>query len=196
MDEIVEKSIFNCHAKGLHSIMFLESPEKTIRMYVSVPFNDLHRNFPDKMHAGLSLAFHPHHCNLTLHCIKGRLLNWEMTEVESYDSICLDKYIYQSKIKSDDILFKSIGKGYLKTKELNYIHEGESRFMEAGQIHTVACDMDTMNAWFVYEGKEDANYQSVCWSNSNPNATDFSDLYIKPSKEQIAELLKTLSLIP
>lgn len=33
--EIISKSIKNCHVKGLHSIMLLQSKNKTIRMYIS-----------------------------------------------------------------------------------------------------------------------------------------------------------------
>lgn len=68
LDTIVEKSFLNCHVMGLHSIMLLESPEKTIRLFVSDGNSKLRKNTEENILKGKqTLAFHPHHCNITLH---------------------------------------------------------------------------------------------------------------------------------
>lgn len=195
IDEIVSKSIYNCHVKGLHSIMLLECPEKTIRLYVCSPSSDMAKNYPERINEGMSLAFHPHHCNLTLHCVKGNFLNWEVEERQDYDSLCLDKYVYHSHIKEGEMSFEFISKGYLKTKEFRRVYEGQSVMMKANEIHSVACPIGEYTAWLVYEGKEDANYTSYCWTNSDPNTIDKSILYQKMTKEQIKYLLTQINLI-
>ncbi len=194
LDEIVSKSILNCHCKGLHSIMLLEAPEKTIRLFVAVRGNEMYKNFyTDNNKVSTSIAFHPHHCNLTLHCIKGRFVNWTMKP--SKDGYLMTKYFYRSKIKDGDMAFTSIGKEYLKTDKYSWISEGDSVQMNSNTIHTVACFENSFTAWLVYEGKEDNNYIPFCWTNSNPNTQDSEGLYTKPNIEQIQYLLTECGLI-
>src|SRR6478752_10393471 len=83
LEEIVNKSLLHCHCKGLHSIMLLESPGKTIRLFISTPQSEMYKNLPETFNyekatgeslfhsKKMSIAFHPHHCNVTLHVING-----------------------------------------------------------------------------------------------------------------------------
>lgn len=191
-DEIRAKSLLNCHCKGLHSIMLLESPGKTIRLYIAVEGNELSRNFPDGRFQ--SIAFHPHHCNLTLHCVKGQLLNWTLKESDA-SGMYLTKYKYRSKINEGELSFENSGVSYLKTESLTWLKKGESVHMPANQIHTVACNDNEISAWLVYEGVEDPHYESFCWSNSNPNQLDATGLYRQPTEQQILKLLSDCDLL-
>lgn len=158
-DEITAKSILNCHCRGVHSIMLIEKPEQTIRLYVADWPNDLYKNysFRDEM----SVAFHAHHCDLTIHVLKGELRN--RVAKESEQGTILSKFIYHSKIKDDDIKFEKIGDVSVSViKDLDLLPY-QSVFMPADTIHTVASPIGIITAWFVYEGKEDPNYKPYCF---------------------------------
>lgn len=196
--EIVSKSLLNCHCFGVHSIMLLESPGKTIRLYVSMHDNGLWKNFPREVNTQyMSVGFHPHHCNLTLHCIKGVLLNWVVEESGDPSSLryAFTKYKYKSQISDGEMAFEPLGMSYLKTVQERHIFQGESVSMNASEIHTVACYSNVLSAWLVYEGTEDPNYQPFCWSNADLNNIKNDDLYKKPTEQDVEELLILLELI-
>lgn len=155
-DEIKEKSIFNCHSVGLHSIMLLESPGKTIRLYIADSNHVLYRNFPENLgQERLSLSFHAHHCNLTLHCVYGKLLNWHVKGTAEQFGFQIDKYNYKSKIKDGELSFHKVdSRENLETVNYIFLNEGDSLQMSASDIHTVAVDKGRVSAWLVYEGKK------------------------------------------
>lgn len=196
MDEILSRSLLHCHCKGLHSIMLLESPGKTIRLYVHEPTGDMRLNFPHEVDSGgssMSISFHPHHCDLTLHCVKGKFMNWEV-KPSTWGRI-YKKYKYHSKINEGELQFEPLGDQCLINVSRNFYHPGQSVFLPAGSIHTVACFPGELSAWLVYEGKEDPDYQSLCWSNADLNQQDFSGLYVKPTHDEIISLLKQTELL-
>jgi hypothetical protein len=168
--EILEKSLKNCHCKGLHSIVFLEAKGKTIRLYITDKDHELH--WP-------SLAFHPHHCNLTLHMIKGFMINTIVGEGNK-NIVHLDKYLYHSHITEGQMKFELLKKNDpLSILSNTRLNKGDSIFLDAKTIHTVECEVGAVNAWLVYEGKEDENYKPFCWSNKNLNEIPTTGLYEK-----------------
>lgn len=194
-EEILSKSLKNCHCKGLHSIMLLESPGKTIRLYVAATGNELYKNSPDSKEE-MSIGFHPHHCNLTLRVLAGELGNWIVEEKEDGDMV-MKKYLYKSKIQFDDFEFSLIdNSARLQTKSIVRIPSGSSVQLNASEIHTVFSNSKTLTAWLVYEGKEDKRYTPFCWSNSDlTNVTDNS-LYEKfDSMAEIEFYLRTVNII-
>ncbi len=191
--EIIKKSFLNCHVKGLHSIMLLDCPEKTIRMYITDKSHDLYKNFTTPN----SLSFHPHYCELTLHCIYGQLTNICMrleNEIQGNDCHYYDRWLYSSIISNGEISFVKDGTDVLKKLAPEKIKESDSVYMKASDIHTVACKKHTVNAWMVYEGKENKNYKPHAWSNSDLSNIDKSGLYIKPTFSQIYELFKSIGI--
>ena len=196
LQEIVSRSLLNCHCMGLHSIMLLESPGKTIRLYISEPGGDMYKNSPrhhDKG-KGMSLAFHPHHCNLTLECVTGTIMNWEMKVVPT-GRFKIDRFLYTSGITEGEMGFKKDGEDVLQTKKKTYLKWGQTVSMPAEAIHTVACAEDTLCAWLVYEGEENPDYIPYCWSNSNLEESTQKGLYIQPSEAQVKKLLKSVNLL-
>lgn len=93
-EEIVAKSFLHCHVRNVHSIMFMDTPEKTIRLYIADLRNELFYNYPDnyKMKQ-MTTAFHPHHCDLTLHCVKGSLTSWAVKESTVPRAGCVKIYL-------------------------------------------------------------------------------------------------------
>lgn len=192
--EIVDKSLLNCHAIGLHSIMLLDTPEKRIRLFVCDEDNTLYRNLPEHQDKHpMSIAFHPHHSNVTLHCVHGEVLNWVMAEKITGRNLI--KYSYQSQITSEEgkMAFVRTGQVRLKTQKLHWMSAGDSINMGAKEIHTIGCHEGEIAAWFVFEGKEDVTYDPVCYTNAE--IVPDSGLYLKPTKNEVLGLLALAGVI-
>lgn len=192
MKEIAAKSLLHCHTKNLHSIMLLESPGKTIRLYVAEEGNELYKNaYPGEY--SMPLAYHPHHCNLTLHVVCGRLDN--ITVAKAATGRKVKKFLYQSAITEGKGAFIARGVDYIRMKNYQPITQGNSVFMNAGEIHTVATDPDKLTAWLVYEGKEDKKYKPYCWSNHDLTNISMKGLYKKAKESEIKSLLTLSGLL-
>lgn len=196
--EIIQKSIMHCHVRGLHSIMLLDSPEKLIRLFVADAGNEMYFNKRDNFtKMPMSIGFHPHHCDLTLYCIKGDFINWTVTDNIKENDITkfpAKKYLYTSKIKDENGGFKKIEDCFLKTIKTTMILEQDSVFLPANTIHTISCEPNKVTAWLVFEGKEDPNYKPYCWSNTDLENINLSDLYQKPTVYDIQRLLNLVGL--
>jgi len=180
IDQILSRSLRNCHIMGLDSIMLLETPGKTIRLYYAHQGHELHRNFPGIIEHNQSLSFHAHHCNLTLEVVKGHLMNWtvEIDSEKPTDQLTF-KYKYNSEITNGKIGFVKFPElTHLSTVRMNSMNVGDYELMNAHAIHTVAADSRYDSAWLVYEGEEDPNYESLSFStNYNLENESFEGLY-------------------
>jgi hypothetical protein len=203
LEKIVERSLLNCHAEGLHSIMLLEKPEETIRLFVADKNHVLWKN--NFINAGeylseeMSVGFHPHHCNVTLFPVKGMFANWIVEENNSEGDIEAIKYAYQSEITGGEIGFKFLHLCRLKTLSFEFHSSVLSPLgvpMKAREKHTVFVPKGKPAAWIVFEGAEDTNYQSVCYSNGDLTKKEkFAGLYQKPNASQIENVLSEAGLI-
>lgn len=189
-EEILDRSLLNCHVHGLHSIMLLESPGKTIRLYIT--------DSDHQMSQLGDLAFHPHHCNLTLHCILGTMENVTIEPLKRGSWIApelyLHRYRYQSKIKEGQGGFTFEGIDAFYSPVRNYMMEGSVEFMKATDIHTVIVPEGEVTAWFVYEGMEDPFYYSYSWSDKNLEDYTTEGLYIKPTREDLKRLFLKIGI--
>lgn len=197
LEEIVSKSLMNCHCVGLHSVMLLDCPGKTIRLYVSMPDSEISKPrtaifsvTPDNT----PLAFHPHHCDLTLHCLVGCLNNVNVKE-NMFSGDYVTKYLYHSKIKEGEIKFEVKGSSRLKLYAHRQLSSGDTLYLKASDIHSVFCTPYSLTAWLVYEGQEDPNYVPYCWSNRDLNKQDYTNLYRKATKDEVMLLLRAAELI-
>jgi hypothetical protein len=204
LKEIVKKSFRNCHVQGLHSIMLLESPGKTIRLYYheekgALRYNTLSVILGQDEQCSMPLAFHPHHCNLTLHCVHGTMVNINAITVDGEageaSDVTLSKFFYESRINGEqkEPMFKHGGIGNLRIDEVKTLTPGQAITLNANVIHTVHCIGEA--AWLVYEGEEDPNYNSVAWSNADLTVVDH-DIYYQPMTEnQILQILMHIDLL-
>jgi len=220
LEEIVEKSFLNCHTKGLHSVMLLDAPGKTIRLFISEPRSEMSKNTIEQFKDGvpLSIAFHSHHCDITIKCIFGIIKNWKVSELPNSDSansdnsfvrpknsapqellpedLTVSKYRYKSAILDGEIKFEKLCDSSLRTISIVTAHPGIVIPMKAHEIHTVSTDKSRICAWLVYEGKEDESYEKACFSNTDPNTSEFkNELYKKPTSEEVIGLLKMVHLL-
>lgn len=190
-EQITKDSLLHCHTKGLHSVMFLNEPERRLRMFVSTPESGMWQNFPSVFedNAPLSIAFHPHHCNLTLSVVKGSILNWT-TKVSEGEGMTLEKFFFDSKLIGHGTGFMHLGTETLESVSQKMLYSGQYEYMTADQIHTVAVPRGQYAAWLVYEGREDPNYVPYSWSNTDLQKLTFDGLYEKPDMSDINELLR------
>ncbi len=182
--EVLEKSLKNCHCKGLHSIMLLDSPGKTIRMYIT--------DMNHEMHPG-EIAFHPHHCDLSLYVIKGNISNVLIKE-DKYSDLQIGKYLYNSQITGSKINFDFLNNTQIRILPCKSdFSQGKVIDLKAADIHTIFCRKWTQNAWIVFEGEEDLNYKPYCYSNKNLKEFSSDGLYEKFSN--IEEILKYINQV-
>lgn len=191
--EVLEKSLFDCHVKGLHSIMLLDSPGKTIRLYLTDKDHELN----PFMNRVINVGYHPHHCDLTFKIVTGQLVNIIAEESNDLDfDFEIDKYLYKSKISKGKMRFDHIGKVDMKIINKKYLIKGDELFMRADEIHTVSVEKNKVCAWLVFEGKKDPKYIPYCYSTTNLNYQSGENLYTKPEYiNQIIELLNKNNLI-
>lgn len=192
LKEIVNNSLLNCHCIGLHSILFTNK----IRLFIADVNHELWKN--DKFFNDLSVAIHPHHCNITLECVYGMVRNYTFNIgfIDSEIIVLVDKWQYCSKITDGAIGFSNIGRDWIReTPVINNINRGNSLYLSSNDFHTVWVQKGQKCAWFVYEGEENPDYSSICYSNTDLNKFDSSQLYQKATKSEIIRLLKLVNLI-
>lgn len=194
---IVQKSLFNCHTKGLHSIMLLESPEQTIRLYYASEDSEMYRNYPHG-NKQTSIAAHPHHCNITMHIIKGPVTNilydkvrWVQGGMKPQVDLIPHRYISAIKNKGTG-KFEHKGAPVTFTFSAMVLDVDDYLSLTANQIHSVACPYGISTAWLIYEGKEDSGYEPIAYARHLLNDEDFSGLYIKPTRQQVCDILNEL----
>lgn len=183
---IVNKSLANCHVEGVNSILFDDTPENRIRLFIARKNHTLWKNTPSSRE--LSVALHTHHCNLTLEIVLGYTTNWT-TEHGYLVTRPLQPYKYESNILTGKSSFVPKDEPTIFT--LNGYPSDENPILElpAQRLHTVNVGKDEEAAWFVYEGKEDPSYSPTCYSNADLTKFDDSNLYKKMTYEQIIENL-------
>jgi hypothetical protein len=193
LEWIASKSIRNCHAKGLHSILFDDTPGARLRCFIAMSDHDMYNNrdgYP------LSIAIHPHHCDVRLIPIFGEMCN--MTPVYRYqlEDCVYYKYKYDSPITGKQGKFTRVQqwstKGcslYLSNKLLSH-----PIAMKAKEEHTVYVPEGRSAAWYVQEGDEDATYCNYCWSNTDLTKFDFSPLYQPMDVAYLKHLLRVIGV--
>ncbi len=190
LDSIVSQSILHCHVRGLHSIMLLQSPERTIRLYITDTSHQLYHNYPAEYGSTqLSLGFHAHHCQLTLEVVRGTMLNWTVGPARS--GFLADRYLWRSPITTEETggFILDLRGDMMETLDLRILSEGKAIHMAASAIHTVAVKPGEIAAWLVYEGREDPGYVPYTWSNADLTAFDTTGLYAKPTEEEVLRLI-------
>lgn len=201
LTQIVQQSMLHCHVRGVHSIMLLNSPGQTIRLYYADTDSDLHRNAPDYIGGGMSVGFHTHHCNLTLHCVKGRFWNWTVRAVADHEDVgevdlVMDGYRYQSQILTGTQGFvKEIENAHLKSERLSRIKQGSHITLAAHEIHTVFVKPWESATWLVYEGAEDPHYVPITYSNQDLTRANTTGMYQPMLPHQIIEICMQLGLV-
>lgn len=193
LEEMVQGSYLNCHAKGLHSLMLLSSPGKTIRMFYATRTHDLWKNAPDlRATEAMSIAVHPHRRNLTLATLFGTMFNVRYRYARPARApVYLDEFRYQSKIVDGDIGFKRERQRVpFETADVERVYAGQGAVMASRDLHTVFVPKGTAAAWFVLEGRQDPEYADICYSNADLESAVFDGFYEKPTEADVVNILR------
>jgi hypothetical protein len=179
----------------MHSLMLLESPGKTIRCFIAEGgAHRLWQNDPSEWGGchPLSVAFHPHHCNLTLSVTSGTITNWV---VRSGNDLTVGLFEYKSALLGEKRGFTRItpNEKQLSTDRVEVLPEGSSTHMLASEFHTVAVNGDA--AWLVLEGVEDKQYHPYCYSNEDLETADMRGLYTQTTEADCVKLLRQANLL-
>lgn len=187
---LAAQSLSDCHVRGLHSVMFVNTPEQRIRLFVATRYHELHLNTTNTLR---TLAAHPHHCNITLECVKGDLFNY------TYEPDAEGKYKpfqYESGILNEEGKFTRAPEAMpVRFLRSACVREGERLVLPAQTIHSVHVNKDKVTAWFVYEGREDPNYTSLSYSDQPLQRTVFGGLYGKMTEEHVLQTLELADLL-
>ena len=184
---MLAKSLANCHTKNVDSILFDDTPGARIRMFIAHENHDLWKN-RFRGHNELSVAFHSHHCDLTILPVLGEFCNMQVStekdrNADSWSTWNLNAFKYKSKINADECKFNNLGqKTIYYLDELWYAnavncHCNNYLELKANQIHSICAQKGKAAAWVCYEGKDDPNYDAICYSNADLTKFDDSELY-------------------
>lgn len=193
LEFILKNSYINCHAKGLHSILFINNDLMKIRLFITTKDHTLYKN--DIFSEDLSIAFHPHRFDLYLKVIEGCVINTiiKQCSFEYLNSFTLNSYQYKSKLLNvEESGFKLINES-LCFKLVSQIHysKNESVKMLHNELHTISVKKDSVAAWFVFEGKEKEYYSDLAFSKSLPKLTE--DLYLPMNLKFLTTLLNSIN---
>lgn len=174
---ILEKSLMDCHAKGLFSLVInCNSRNELTRVFIAtqdIEFGDI--------------ALHSHTYPLSIGVVKGNFVNHKAVNTDDlhhgmldmFDWVQLDSYDYSSAIT---------GSGELQFVETNHycisaspVPKGGVFYLNADEIHTVSVKKGTI--WIVSEYEKESGKNVVL---GMPFST--KGLYNKPSHRQIDEM--------
>ncbi len=206
--DVLAKSILDCHVKGLHSIVLDASTSRLMRMFMAMPGCELQTNSPGDRGSKMTLAYHPHVCDIDIHVVHGRIRHY--TKIKNPDgatllanldrlgpTVQLDEYVYESAIrgKKDSFSFTPTGRKEEFVQKIDVLREGETLCLKANDVHTVGTFHGERAAWVIVEGEEDADYKSYSWSDTRiDQAPRRSDLYRRPTDfDEILEVWRTFA---
>lgn len=202
---ILEKSLLNCHVKGMHSFILSEADGKFVRMFVTSPKHELWQNqcgLIRKEWDLLSLAIHPHHVDINMNVIYGQIWNIELkqkNQVEKTDFVLCEKTLqtfdWQSQIKTGAGGFKRIGDKTLCVTQYRLLDEFMSpKNMQSCELHTVFVQKHEISAWIITESEPSCGYDSLNYSNVNLEKWSPKGLYQKPTEKEIKDIFETINL--
>lgn len=184
----------------MHSIMLVDCPGALVRMFIATPEHEMWKNTPDQAGGPMSLGYHGHKTELTLHVARGRIANiiGQVPDGSRFFQVGntrqVNGYRYVSKIMEDEAggKFESMDNSKLIEGFVNHMRPGDTAYMPADMLHTVWVPRGERAAWFVYEGKADPNYESVTWSDEDLTEFKTEGMYRRPAAGQIVEIVRGL----
>lgn len=179
-------AIMHCHVRGLASIMLHDEPGNRVRMFYATAGHELWRN-AIPLTGEMNLAVHPHHCDLTLALVFGRVCNTRFTALEHANGpfhMCQ----YSSAINDGKGGLEPTGRmfGLMQEKQSWLYPSGDK--MAAHELHSIYVPKGESAAWMVFEGMEDPYYRKVCYTR-NPEF-DATGMYEPMALIEVERLLR------
>lgn len=201
-----KNSLANCHAKGLYSIVLKKFENgKLLRMFYASKEHDLWKNNYKEVGPrtqSLGVAIHSHHCDIQILGVHGRMVNIRCV-VDKTSKVYkkqqkLKSYKYTSSILNGkkNAKFVEVGQENIKIKTVENINRGTAVHMNANELHTVYVEKGQEAAWFILEGAEDENYDSLCYSDDDLTKFQFEEYYKPINVTKVAQILSNARLLP
>lgn len=177
----------NCHVEGLSSIMLYDEPANRVRLFYAERDHALWRN--DIPHGlDMSVAVHPHHCDITLALVFGRVRNdtfWAVPSHAAGHHKC--EYVSGVQWPGESALIDTGERALLSLVGSTWLYpQGES--LHATTLHTIYVPRGETAAWIVIEGRENPDYAPVCYTRNL--RFDPSNLYQPMPADHAAKLLR------
>lgn len=190
---LIEKSLTDCHCEGLDSIVIKDGPGM-VRMFIARPDHVLYRN---KVDSGpmqkMSVAMHRHHCDVTLMPLVGEIYNVTFSSREGAFTHPLRSFRYKSPIAEGHGSFEPVDNADIPMRLIQHRLVIPLR-LKAYALHTVYVPSRASAAWLIWEGPEDAGYNSVVYSNDDLRDFDFSNLNRPMTEERLREDLALIEV--
>lgn len=189
---IPDLSLYNCHAKGLHSLALnrIENSEGNKSFFARIFYADHYEHGLDRLFDdddNFNIAVHNHRYDIVLQPLVGTLGNYTVL-LDGHQNILgpIFEFGYISALLNGDakIEFKEQHKGWVSRTE--YLSPQDKKFMFAEELHTVIVPKSTskFSAWLVLEFADRIN--SKFYSLSTYPSLNTSDMY-QPMAVDVAE---------
>lgn len=193
---MIERALGNCHAEGVDSIVFRQTKDwRLLRLFVAHPHHTLWTNSLDPT-VEQSVAFHPHHCDVTLIAVSGIVSNfwgYRPDALRESAGLSLWPYRWSSKITGGTgrMVKLSADPVPFRTYDGPPLNRGDVTSMPAHRCHTIRVPKNSAAAWFVIEGEEDPFYSPICYSmRGDLDKDDLATLYQPMTQESIRQALR------
>lgn len=189
VEESIQRSCHNCHVMGLDSIVLAEDTEtgELVRVFWTTPEHELYKN-EVPFSTRISIAVHPHHCDITLVPLFGTILN-SLLELDDDPNgeVRIDSWEYVSGIATPKGSFRRTGssKNVLGIKFQPLVNDltrgasdGNVYTMKYNELHTVYVPRGETSAWAIFEGPSHGREKPrECYSNNDLTKFKFEDHY-------------------
>lgn len=183
-----EKSLFNCHALGVDSVVVSEENNQLVRIFFAWQaehqLDNLHTD-----NGQFTVGVHNHKYNISLIPLVGSFINYEVfLGDEETRHGQLYEFEFQSGIGSE-MQLKYRNMRNIQSINLRELSPGDQRIMLAPELHTVIVPKDGshLTAWMVIEGMEVNS--SLFYSPIEEPSIDATDMYIPMKRAEAEEAL-------
>jgi hypothetical protein len=155
---------FDCHVKGLHSVVLKNESGKLTRCFLVENNHEMHLNINQRL--VLPLGIHSHMYDIRLTQVSGEALNVIYRENKSLCNV--SKYSYESEISG--------GRGSIYTGisgvEVCDVSRLNGCFMSHNELHTVYVPKGSKSSWVVQEGQQVTNKTDL-FQNGSAKCSEF-----------------------
>jgi hypothetical protein len=191
MGILLEKSLMNCHCRGLDSIVIKDKPGM-VRMFIARPDHQLHMN--QRNGHQWSVAMHRHHCDITIHPIVGEIYQLQFGTGVDAELVGLRTYDYESPIGSGKPgHFRTIDSSRIPMAVTAQRLTGPTT-LSAEFMHTIYVPYGQVAAWYIWEGTEKPNYSPIVYSPRDLSDFDFSELDQPMTLERLTQDLRWIGV--
>lgn len=178
---MLESSYIDCHAKGVHSVVFDKDPATgcLFRMYFVTGDHELYLNHKNQclIPNQLSVGIHNHRQGLLLRAISGFVTNIVFEKVLqgaacNAKTTYLNDYVFDSKIKggTGEFLKRTDAVPLVFKSEQEYSN-GDYVFMGPSVLHTVYVQKHETAAWIIQEVPLYLKGLTHCFNKKQPSTT-------------------------